>query len=260
MLNVLNSAFEKYQEYQGNGFQMTIFWIALIWLALEYHHREEKEVSVIETYVIGVVVVFFCPLTAWIIMEYCIGELVYWRMLWLLPEIVIVALFFTRLYLHFKGTKKLIALLIMVAMIIMTGNGFFRFIHLSKVDNIEKLPSATISVCDSLKEHQAMYGDEQIRVIVTDELICSVRQYDATIKMPYGRAVLKGEQVHPIHEVLQDLSNQVEGLSELARQYGCNYLVYVASLDDDTRSRLQSTGYELLEETNGYLIFRLGEM
>ena len=52
----------------------------------------------------------------------------------------------------------------------------------------------------------------------------------------------------------------MEGLSELARQYGCNYLVYVASLDVDTRSKLQSTGYELLEETNGYLIFRLGEM
>lgn len=118
---------------------------------------------------------------------------------------------------------------------------------------------ATVNACEMLKLCREQYGDEEIRVIVPDEMVCSIRQYDATIKMPYGRAVLKGEQVHIIRDIILHVPLQTELLGLNAKQYGCNYLVYPMSGEGIVEGQLEEEGNFLVGQICGYNILRLGD-
>lgn len=259
MIDIFKLTLAKYNEFQGGGVQMAVFWLSVLLLFSNRRYGGDKKISAILSYVLLFLIVFFCPLTAGIIMKYCIGELVYWRMLWLLPEVIVIAYILTRFVMDVKGVRRFVIVLGSIILIVTTGTGFYNYTRPTKWENAEKLPTATINVCKMLKQCQEQYGDAEIRVIVPDEMVCSIRQYDATIKMPYGRAVLKGEQAHIIRDIMLQTPLQTGNLVYNAKLYGCNYLVYPISGDGIVEGRLDEVGYVLVGQTNGYNIFRLDD-
>lgn len=260
MADIFRLTLQKYNEFQGGGAQMAIFWLSVLLMFADDRYRKNKDISNLLGYVFLFLVVFLCPLSAGFIMKYCIGDSVYWRMLWLLPEVVVIAYIFTKLTLNARGFWKVLVTLGCVILLMVTGTGFYNVIRPSREVNKENLPAATKEICQYLKKCQEKYGDEEIRVIVSDDLVCSIRQYDASIKMPYGRAVLKGEQTHPIHDVLTQTPMQSELLAYRANQYGCNYLAYPSSEDGILESQLENAGFECLKQMNGYSVFRMSRV
>lgn len=257
MVDIFKLTLQKYNEFQGGGAQMAVFWLSVLLLFADSRYRKNRQISGLLRYILLFVIVFFCPISAGIIMKYCIGNLVYWRMLWLLPEVVVIAYIFTRLTMDTGGIRRVLAVLGCIGLMMATGTGFYQIIRPVKGANADNLPDASIDICEFLEQSREQFGDEEIRVIVPDELVCSIRQYNATIKMPYGRDVLKGESTHPIHDVLVQSPLQSELLAYRAEQYGCNYLVYPISEDGGVEKELEQAGFECLNQVRGYSVFRI---
>ena len=102
MLEYTKIAIEKLLLYIGDSWQYGLFLAALLYLLFSKEEKKTKRFFV--SYTIVFLVVFFCPITAKIIMDYCIGQSVYWRMLWLLPIPLFIAVAGTKFVMHFSST------------------------------------------------------------------------------------------------------------------------------------------------------------
>lgn len=89
MITAFQIAIERAGWYIGSGWHYLLFAAALLFLILKRDDKENRKWLV--GYTLLFAAVYICPLTARIIMKYCIGGFVYWRMFWILPTSVIVA-------------------------------------------------------------------------------------------------------------------------------------------------------------------------
>lgn len=257
MKEVWSQVLTKYGEFQGIGAQMGFFWLAWLLLFADKKYQKNPMISVLVKYTLGFLFIFAFPVTAHVIMKYCIGTSVYWRMLWLLPDVILLAYVLTRFVTDNVGIKRLFVFTACVALIALNGTGFYHYDKIYPDANAANLPSYTIEACNIIKETQNKYHDDEARVIVPTEMICSLRQYDATIKMPYGRAVLKGEQTHEIYTALQQQPLDCDTLAALAQKYDCNYFVYPVSEDGLMEGRIEQAGFEYVGQAEIYNIYRM---
>lgn len=89
MITAFQIAIERAGWYIGSGWHYLLFAAALLFLILKHDDKENRKWLV--GYTLLFAAVYICPLTARIIMKYCIGGFVYWRMFWILPTSVILA-------------------------------------------------------------------------------------------------------------------------------------------------------------------------
>lgn len=256
-MEYLKIALSKYNEFQGGGAQMALFWMSVLVLVLGGRKDENRAIKTLLYYVALFLLIFFCPISAWFIMEFCIEQNVYWRMLWLLPEVVVLAYVLTGWVMKNQKWRRWVAALLCVLLIAAGGTGFWSYAKVDFATGLEKLPRGVQAICETLQTSKEQYQEEEICVIVPDELISSIRQYDATIKMPYGRAVLKGERNHIIHDVLTQENFSAQLLAHWAKQYQCNYLVYPVSEDNTVETSLTEAGYETVGQVEQYQIYYL---
>lgn len=256
MIEYVRLVVSKYNEFQGGGAQMAMFWLAALALFVGNTKEQNKIVATLLRYTALFVLIFLCPVSAGFIMKYCIGENVYWRMLWLLPEVVLLAYLLTKWILQLQGWRRIVALLLTTVLLVATGTGYWTYVKPDMATGITKLPRGVPEICQALQA-DGQQRKEEVRVLVTDELICSIRQFDATIKMPYGRAVLKGEREHILHDVIAQQPFSPELLAHWAKQYQCNYLVYPLSEDGTLEEQLAQAGYEAIGQVEGYQLYYL---
>lgn len=77
-----------WNNYWGEGLVAWLLLAAVIWLLL--FRRKKETVKYLLFYLAVSLFIFFCPFTAGII-QGCIGESVYWRVLWLAPSTPVIA-------------------------------------------------------------------------------------------------------------------------------------------------------------------------
>ena len=88
MRNQLKMSVGWLRDFNDEGLHFILMFLALIYIMIskkeKYHRRLFIGYSLIFT------IVYFCPVTSWVITR-AVGELVYWRMLWMMPLPVIIA-------------------------------------------------------------------------------------------------------------------------------------------------------------------------
>ena len=72
----------------GNGFYVYLLLAACLYF-LVFGRKKERS-RILSGYIVVFLAVFFCPVTAYIIQK-CIGRSVYWRVLWILPAVPLIA-------------------------------------------------------------------------------------------------------------------------------------------------------------------------
>ena len=82
MASYFNTAADWLRSYAGDGWHVVLFLPALAYILFARCDKRLKRF--LAAYTVLFLFLYFCPVTAKIIMDYCIGEEVYWRMLWLL--------------------------------------------------------------------------------------------------------------------------------------------------------------------------------
>lgn len=113
------------------------------------------------------------------------GEYYYWRLFWILPNGIIIALGITKLI---KSTRKIllkcIVLVVGVCTILGLGSNSFITSKYTKTDNAYKISQEAIDVCTIM-----LSVDDNPRCVAPKELLAEIRQYSGDIEMMYGRNV-----------------------------------------------------------------------
>ena len=261
MAQIFGRIIDCYQKYSGKGEQFVLFLLALCFLV--FFKKNVKVYGRIRWYSYFVMAVMICPLTAVVIMDYLIGEEVYWRMFWLIPVPVVIAIAGVELVDMGKTQGQRRRLLLFVALlIILSGRWMYGGDTVTMAQNAEKLPEQVEDVCDAISADALNNQISTKKVVVPAHLLSYIRQYDATIEMPYGRNGIKNDGYFP--EELQKIVDLMDAdkpdyflLSGYLKRENCNYLVLGA---DKKAGELVDYGYFPVAQTQDYVIYRCDDL
>ncbi len=258
LLNIMKNVWQMSGEFFGAGAYLILFLVSVFFVATM--EKDKKKQSWFLSYTGCFVLVYAFPLTAGIIMKYCIGENVYWRMFWLLPVTIMIAYMFTCGIGTLKGHwKKGLTLALVIAAIVVTGNGIYQEGVFQKAPNPHKLNQDVLVVCDAIRADAQANGIEDKGAIVSAELSVGIRQYDASIRMPYGRNAIRGEKTsrlgRKIYQTLGEGKLDAQAIAFYAYEGNYPYFVYYA--DEDMRMSIEASGYTMVADVGNYYVYRL---
>ena len=252
MLEIMKVAIEKLQLYIGESWQYALFLLALLYLLLRQEEKPNRKLFV--GYAGVFALLYICPVTAKIIMDYCVGKLVYWRMFWLLPLPLVIAYVCTKIaVLPKRKMTRLLSMVIMAALIMVSG----RFVYgestpFSKAGNLLKLPPEVCWVCDTVKENSPELSEPG--VVAPEELVSFIRQYDASIRLAYGRQGNRSKQSKAIAKEMRKEAPNFARIAKLAKKLNCSFLIYPE--DKNKEEEIKAQGYVPVGVVNTYIIYK----
>lgn len=258
MRDILDVVMSMYKDYNGSGMQMALFFACLIYLLVQKKDKEKRYLFL--GYPLLFFVICFCPLTAKVIMDFCIGETVYWRMFWLLPTVVITA--YTAVQVIMQAEEKKKRYLLLMAMLLavgMTGSVVYNGTIFARKENPYKLPQDVVDICDIIEADAKTNGITHKKLITGNNLNSFIRQYDAQILMPYGEETIRGgrtenENAAEIFRIMSSEEKDWEALAWYASAEKCNYLAY--PLEYEAAEELTSCGYTVVGDNGAYGVYR----
>lgn len=252
MIEVIQSTIKMLGWYIGDSWQYFVFIAALLYILADRREEETRRLFVGYTLIFSFI--YFCPVTAKIIMIYCTGELVYWRMFWILPIPIILAYVCTKIWSRQKHKAvRVLSLFCMAAVILFSG----RFVYgegtpFQKAGNLLKLPPEVCWVSDILNENAA--EDEKIKVAAPTELVGYIRQYDAKIELAFGRSGNRGRRRRRLEKEMLAESPDFKVVAKCARRLKCNFLIYPS--DEWQDETIRALGFEPVGNVNTYTIYK----
>lgn len=260
MHDIIQHIKSSFLMYKGEGCIFYLFLISLLLLIImRKGRRREKDFFLL--YSIGILIIYACPLTAKIIMDYCIGRDVYWRMFWLLPIVLVIAYVLTLIFSQIKQSfLKGIWIVVAVALIGICGNSMYHNELFKNTTNYYKLPQEVIEICDIvLDDAEGGY----IKMVVPNSLTSYIRQYNGSIKLAYGRETEKDGQVDTpeagiLYDVMNNSFEDPAALAESSKMVKCNYIVLRRT--STISESISDYSFEYLNETENYIIFRETEI
>lgn len=255
MKEIMEYTLSIWNKYWGDGYVQYLLLIAVIYLLLR--KRQNRSIRLVLPYLFVILFLFLCPLTAKII-QACIGQDVYWRVLWLLPATSVIALACSE-FLHIRRSKaaRYLTVLLFAVTIVISGKNLLDSGSYIKVHNYQKVPDEVAHVCNIIREDA---GDTKVRLVTDENLSPYIRVYDPSINMPYGRwgkgAITKTtirlyKAVHP-----ETGRVKYKRIARLAKKAKCNYMAIVMNERFDV-SYVEQFGYVQIGTVNNYGIFRL---
>lgn len=260
MRETFRAVMSMYDSYNGTGMQMALFFACLIYLIVQKREKEKR--YLFAGYTLLFFLICFFPVTAKAIMA-CIGGEVYWRMFWLLPTAAVTAYTAVQVLMQTEGKGKRYALLaVLLAVAALTGTNAYNGTVFDRKQNWYKLPQDTVDICDIIERDAAENGIADKKLITVNDLITSIRQYDAQIKMPYGNEVMKGnraetENASQIFRIMSGEDKNWDALLWYAAMEDCSYFAYPA--DELTTDLLVSKDCSKVGGNAAYSVFRLDQ-
>lgn len=255
MKEIMQWSITIWKQYWGNGYVPYLLLLAVIYLL--FRKRNKHSIRQVLPYLFLILFLFLCPFTAKII-QTCIGQDVYWRVLWLLPATPVISLACTE-FLHMRRSKAAhtLTVLLFAVTIVLCGKNLLDSGQYVKVHNYQKVPDEVAHICNMIREDA---GDSKIRLVTDENLSPYIRVYDPSIRMPYGRrgkgaitwtTIRLYKAVHP-----EEGRIKYKRIARLAKKANCNYMAIVMN-DRFKLKYVEQFGYEQIGTVNNYGIFRL---
>lgn len=246
-------ALQEFKNYWADGWHALLLALALIYILICV---KDKKVKKTFWWYSGLfATIFVCPLTVKAI-TWFIGELVYWRMFWVLPTSVIMAFAFTHLYERISAKwLRAIAVSAMVLAVTFGGAWVYTNIEFTVAPNWHKVSVAVPGICEAI-QNDAQAQSLKPRAVVVDSLLSEIRQYDAGIKMLYGRNAQRGQISKRIKRVYEQMQKEIPSykrLKKLLRRYDCNYIVWTGS--EESFAGFEEKGFRLVGQVEQYKIY-----
>lgn len=252
MKEALISIYHYYISYCGNSKIMLIFLVSLIYLAFR---GKEKRIKIVYPSILMMVIILN-PVFYKYIWNVLISS-IYWRMMWMIPVIPVIAVAATDLATRFKNIGIKIAVTIaFICMIVVAGSNIYSKEDLFiKADNVYKLPEQSVSVTKELLK----YDDNPV-VIMPQSLFCYARQYSARVTQLYGRNVftfisyIKPEDLKAFKTFEAD-NPDYDYVLNYAHFNKCEYIVQNENKPIE-EELLDKYEYELLSNVDGFNIYK----
>lgn len=216
--------------------------------------KKSDRIGVLAVYTATVLFLFFFPISAMIIRK-CVGADVYWRVLWILPVIPVIAYGGTCfVQLARKKAVQAVFLVVVLAGIMFSGTSVYEGNYI-RTHNHQQVPDEVAHVCNLINAHR---GDGEALLATDNNLSPYIRVYDPSITMIYGR-LGRGAQTKEDKEIYKKINVEQAEYSEIAqrvKERGCNYLV-ICVYNEEQEREIEAEGYVLLDYVNQYGVFGL---
>ena len=164
-------------EYYGNRWYLLLAVVAYIYLFFATKESRRKIVY-------PSVLLAFLVLNP-ILYKYVYSKIIYWRLMWLLPNTLAIAyatVLFVRKRKHIS--VKVIAFVLVLAAVVWKGTNVYTHSGMAKASNQQKVDARVQQVCDEM-----LAVDETPKCIAALNLSYEIRQYCGDIELMYGRNV-----------------------------------------------------------------------
>ena len=245
----METAILLFKEYSGHGMIITLFLLSLGYLWYVEKNKENRRLLV--AFPICILLVFFCPLII-ILLEKLSEEDVFWRMLWSVPVLCIIAYASIVFIRKLEGIKRYLSILGILVIIVISGDYLYNNPNYQKAENLENIPSEVIEICD-----QVIVEGREVMACFPAEMLMYVTQYTDYIKMPYGREVfLKPDGIN-MGNLLYDLVEKEEvdakELSDSLRNASCYFVVLRKSTI--LKGNLEKENWNKYYEAEEYVVY-----
>lgn len=239
--------------WNGSGYWLLL--LAAVAVLLLFGRK--KSVRELGIYQLLAAFAFFFPVSAWVIQK-CVGELVYWRTLWLFPVVPAIALAMSLLVKKCRSSlgKGALAALFL-ALIVVSGTSVWQAGNFVKVGNRQQVPDTVAEISRIVTENRT---SKDSLVAADDYLASYLRVYDPSVKMPYGRQA-RGTSSRPAKALYLEIMNPEPSYRRIAKRakvIDCE--LFVAQVPEEklgsVRKRLKKYGFTLVGKADGYAVFQ----
>ena len=257
MHDVIEKILTAWKIYWGDGFYAYLLLLAVLYLLV--FHRKKEWVRQVIWYVVLMLALFFCPVTAWVIQK-CVGSSVYWRVLWILPAFPLIAWAGTLLIEKFGKNNlfRVILLVVAAGVICFCGKNLKKADYYEKVNNYQKVPDEVAQICNLISSQKE--EGEEVYLATDDELSSYIRVYDPSIRMPYGRGgkSASNKRAQKLYTQLIAEVPVIKKVVRYAKELNCNYLVFPLP-SEKKQDYMARKGFQLIGQVNQYGIFHYVE-
>ena len=234
-----------FQEYQGNGMYLALFFIAMLYIYLKEEDKKKKNLFLY--FPILVLVVTLNPLFNKIVGKIFTAS-VYWRMYWLLPVGITIAYSIIKFVNEQKEkSQKVIVAISLVTIIIFSGKFIYAGNNFEKVGNLYKLPDDAVLVAQVIEADEGDYK----KAIVPENLAAYIRQVTSKVNLAYRRSP-DGYGDDPLLQALN--SGNVKYVATYAINTNSNYVVFFKPVV--LTEPMEDYGFEKLTDTTFWSIYK----
>ncbi len=260
---------EIFQIYSGQGYMLILFMILLGYFAVKILKtpklNRNKDEALLTVFGAVFTIIFLNPAFAyWIITSFPDVQEVYYRFYWCLPIPIIVAVAFTQIILYCK-TKLLraIAIVCVIATLLFCGTPFYKNERFFVAENSYKIPTNIIKVVNII--HENSKKEEPVAIFPT-EYLNDVRQYDPSINLVYGRAMMfwndtiGSEEYKNASRLIYRAMNNEEGIleEELISAIKFTEADYIVLPPGNRYATIiQDADFEFVANSHEYLIYKI---
>lgn len=258
MQNYLEKVKLIYELYRDGGTEIAFYFIIMIILLMI--SKNERFRSYILYPVLVELIFIFNPVSILVFVNTgLLAENRYVRLFWLVQVAVIVAGAGCECIQRAdKKSKKAgtVMALLLVGILILTGNYMFTEDNFQTASNVYKLPEGVIEVTDAIREDCESDGRSlsDVKIAVPATLSPYIRQYDGAVKMLYGRNIESNLASSTVQRLMQEEELNIQGITLYAKEGLCDYIVLQE--EKPQTEDPEEYGYELVDCVKGYLIYR----
>ncbi len=229
------------QSFWGDFGFSTLFVVALV--AILFLEKEKLRGHIVLWYTGLALVFIYNPITLLVcrqFMEESTFDQYYQRFYSLIPVVAVIAYGLVLIIKRFTGVKKLIATLVALGLIAVTGNLVYSQDWFTRAENRQKVPQDVITVHDLFAEDSS----ERIRIMAPQDIAVYLRQIDSRFSMPYVRS---------LPDEAYELTNEhpdCDAVAQYAASHDVQYVV-VSAVDDILNAYL-NYGFKLYGRTTYY--------
>lgn len=253
MYGIFMQCFVAFKLYGGNGALWLFFFASCIYIiATEKSIKKKIMIGILP---LVLVVLFLVPITKIVYVKVISdGVDTYYRLLWAVPMYVVIGFAACKVLFSFKKSMyQRIGLVVILALIAVTGTFVYTGQYMSRAENLYHIPQSVVDICDKIAPKE---GEPRVRAVFPDELVHFVRQYDTNILMPYGRemVVTQWDYYNQVYDVMvKPEVIDAKALLEATRETQCSYIILNVNRKIDTD--LTELGLELVDTVDGYYIY-----
>lgn len=239
----------------NRGYMLIVLLAAVCVLILLKKTEQDK---MLLAFLLVFAIIYTFPPTAYVIIK-CIGDIVYWRMFWLIPIPVVIGCAVV------KGTdllkdRVLREIMFTAAVLFLACSGMFLFSdeNIDRNANVYGVPNNVIEICEALQDDAEEQNLEEYTVAPDRKYASWIRVYDPSIHTLYGRGG-NGSVMHDndptAMEIFETISGKSPDLTKLKKdlkEEDCEYVVGRPSRLDAEKA--EAAGFRVVKQTEKYII------
>lgn len=232
------------------GLKPLVLLAAAAWLYLLFREKNQRTRVLFVYAPVLIFLLFLFPVSRKLFVAAGLDGATYYRVLWTIPMGMITAYGACSIFVKHKR----IGLAVSAVLVMLCGSFVYNSPYISKAENLYHIPDTVIRICELIAPEDE---NSHVMVAVPEELVYFVRQYDARIKMPYGREMVESQwdYYNAVHAAMEETEViDMEALIEAAREEYCQYLVI--SPVREVKGDPEKLGLLFLADIDGYRVYQ----